>query len=294
MKDICCIGHITLDRIVTPKLEKNMPGGTSYYFSEGIRQLGAIDYQLITSLGISEMPVVENLREKGIDVKVIPSPKSVFFENRYGEDQNYRTQRVLDKARPFTVDDLRDVVARVYHLGSLLADDFAPDLIPYLHQKGLVSLDVQGLLREVRDEQVYAIDWKEKRELLPYVDILKVNEYEMEVLTGCNRAYDAALKLAEWGCKEVCITNGSYGSLIYAGGCFYEIQAYPPRQVVDVTGCGDTYSTGYLYKRIQGAGYEEAGRFAAAMATLKLEAAGPFSRTEEEVEQLVRQFQTVL
>lgn len=26
-KDICCIGHITLDKIITPKLEKYMPVG---------------------------------------------------------------------------------------------------------------------------------------------------------------------------------------------------------------------------------------------------------------------------
>lgn len=121
------------------------------------------------------------------------------------------------------------------------------------------------------------------------MDILKVNEYEMEVLTGCNEAHEAARRLAEWGCNEVCITDGSYGSLIFAGGEFYEIPAYMPTRVVDVTGCGDTYSTGYLYKRIQGASYEEAGRFAAAMSTLKLQSTGPFSQTESDVEQVVQQ-----
>ena len=30
MNDICCIGHITLDKIVTPKQTAYMPGGTSY------------------------------------------------------------------------------------------------------------------------------------------------------------------------------------------------------------------------------------------------------------------------
>lgn len=293
-KDICCIGHITLDKIITPKLEKYMPGGTSYYFTEGLLHLGKISYQLVTAVGKTELHVIEEFRQKLVDVKNIQSERSVFFENKYGEDQNHRTQRVLAKAAPFTVDDLKDVDAQIYHLGSLLADDFEPDVIPYLHQKGLVSLDVQGLLREVRDEKVYAVDWKEKRELLPYVDILKVNEYEMEVLTGCHNAYDAALQLAEWGCREVCITNGSYGSLIYAEGHFYEIMAYPPCKVVDVTGCGDTYSTGYLYQRLKGAGYEEAGQFAAAMSTLKLEAAGPFSRTETDIQQLVRQYQKAI
>lgn len=41
--------------------------------------------------------------------------------------------------------------------------------------------------------------------------------------------------------------------------------------------------TGYLYQRAKGASIEEAGRFAAAMSTLKIEASGPFSGTKEAV-----------
>ena len=44
---------------------------------------------------------------------------------------------------------------------------------------------------------------------------------------------------------------------------------------------------GYLYMRNKGAGYEEAGRFAAAMCTIKLQATGPFRSSAEEVRQLI-------
>ena len=79
------------------------------------------------------------------------------------------------------------------------------------------------------------------------------------------------------------LTLGSMGSVIYADGEFHEIPAYPPTEIVDATGCGDTYMAGYLYMRNKGASYEEAGCFAAAMSTIKLEKSGPFSGTEEEV-----------
>ena len=82
---------------------------------------------------------------------------------------------------------------------------------------------------------------------------------------------------------EALLTLGSLGSLIYAEGTFHKIPAYPPHEVVDATGCGDTYVLGYLYMRNKGASYEEAGCFAAAMSTIKLEKSGPFSGTEEEV-----------
>ena len=69
-----------------------------------------------------------------------------------GEDTNERKQRVTAKADPFTIEGLQDVNARIFHLGSLLADDFSLDVIKYLAGKGLLSLDVQGYLREVQNE----------------------------------------------------------------------------------------------------------------------------------------------
>ena len=84
------------------------------------------------------------------------------------------------------------------------------------------------------------------------------------------------------------ITLGSYGSLIYAGDKFYEIPAYQPKEVVDATGCGDTYSAGYLYTRALGADHEEAGRFAAAMCTIKLEHHGAFSGTIDDIYKIIK------
>ncbi|WP_195610327.1 PfkB family carbohydrate kinase [Phocaeicola vulgatus] len=289
MNDICCIGHITLDKIVTPRKTTYMPGWTSYYFSHGISHLkDTKHYQLVTALAPSEFKAVEDIRAKGIKVTVIPSHRTVYFENTYGENQDNRSQRVLAKADPFTVEQLENINAHIFHLGSLLADDFSLDVVKYLSTKGILAVDAQGYLREVRGEKVYPIDWTDKVEALKYIDILKVNEHEMEVLTGQTDIKQAALQLAEWGVKEVLITLGSLGSIIYAEGTFHKIPAYPPKDIVDATGCGDTYATGYLYMRNKGASYEEAGCFAAAMSTLKLEASGPFSKTEEDVWNIIR------
>ncbi len=266
-----------------------MPGGTSYYFSHGIRHLkDTRNYKLITALAPSEYKAVEDLRAKGIQVEVLPSRKTVYFENIYGENQDDRKQRVLAKADPFTVEELKDEEAKFFHLGSLLSDDFSLDVVKLLSGKGKLAVDAQGYLREVRGEQVYPTDWKDKREALKYIDILKVNEHEAEVLTGFKDFKQAALQLAKWGVKEVLLTLGSLGSIIYAEGTFYKIPAYPAKNVVDATGCGDTYSMGYLYMRNKGASYEEAGCFAAALSTIKLEKSGPFSGTEEQVWDIIR------
>ena len=283
-QDIICIGHITKDKIVTPKAEIYMPGGSSFYFSYGINHLDNknLSYRLLTSLAEEDMQAVHDMRAAGIQVDVIPSRHTVYFENIYEADQNVRHQRVRAKADPFTIDSVKDVEARYIVLGSLLADDFPLEVIQYLSTRGTLVVDAQGYLREVRGEKVYAIDWKEKREALKYIDILKVNEYEAEVLTGTAHLHKAAETLASWGVKEVLLTQGSFGSTLLADGQFYDIPAYEPLNIVDATGCGDTFVMGYVYKRAQGASVDEAGHFAAAVSTLKLEASGPFCGTEQQ------------
>ena len=266
-----------------------MPGGTSYYFSHGISHLNDWkNYKLVTSLAPSEYSSLDELTGKGLNVEIIPSKKTVYFENSYGINQNNRTQRVLAKADPFTVEKIQHIEAKIFHLGSLLSDDFSLDVIKYLSKKGILSVDAQGYLREVRGENVYPIDWCEKKEALKYVHILKVNEHEAKVLTGLDDYQAAARQLAEWGVKEVLLTLGSEGSIIYAENSFYYIPAYPPKEVVDATGCGDTYMLGYLYMRNKGVSYEEAGCFAAALSTVKLEKSGPFSGTEEDAWKIIK------
>ncbi len=289
MKDICCIGHITKDKIVTPNRTVYMTGGTSFYFSYAINQLPKdVTFSLVTAMDPTEKEPVEKMLKAGIDVSMNASRNTVFFENIYGENQNERKQRVLAKADPFTIQQLEHVDAKVFHLGSLLADDFPTEVVEYLSRKGRVSIDVQGYLREVRDEKVYPIDWKEKLKVLKHTYYLKVNETEMETITGLKDAHEAAKLIHAWGVTEVIITLGSEGSLVYVDDKFYEIPAYPPHEVVDATGCGDTYSAGYLYKRLQGATPTEAGKFAAAMCTIKLEHNGPFNRSIEDVEKIIK------
>lgn len=291
MKDIVCIGHITHDHIITPQNPGvDCAGGTAYYVAWAMQALPHdVDFGIVTAVGSDLTAEVERIRKAGIEVVAHPCPTSVYFENKYGANMNNRKQRVLSKAAPFIIDQLKDVEAKVFHLGTLLQDDFAPEVVEYLASKGRVCVDVQGYLREVRDRHVYAVDWKDKLRVLKSTDILKVNEHEIDVLTGEKDLHKAAELIHSWGVREVLITLGSYGSVIYADGKFYEIPGYPPRETIDATGCGDTYAAGYLYARAKGATPDEAGKLAAAMCTLKLEHTGPFNATIEDAQRIVEQ-----
>lgn len=259
-----------------------MPGGTAYYFSMAVSRL-PVSYLLATAIAPAQMHYVNDLREKEIKVLVQPSAHTVYFENIYAENQDQRTQNVLAKADTFKTGLFEQVNARVFHLGPLLADDISVPLIKMLAAKGRVSLDVQGYLRRVENKKVYPTGWPEKEEALPYIEIVKADVGELQALTGYDNPKNGIKVLADWGVKEIVITNGSQGSMIWYGGSFYKIPAYIPPVVVDATGCGDTYMAGYLYRRSQGADVQQAGEFAAAMAGLKTAHPGPFIGSEDDV-----------
>ena len=162
MVELCCVGHITADKVINAGGITHMAGGTSWYFSNALCKLD-LNYLLVTALGEPEIHYATDLAEKGIAMKLLPSAHTVIFENSYAENQDHRTQRVLAKSDPFTIDDLRDVEAEIFHLGPLLADDISAELIAYLASKAKVSLDAQGYLRMVENEHVFAVDWPEKK-----------------------------------------------------------------------------------------------------------------------------------
>jgi len=259
-----------------------MAGGTAFYFSSALQQMD-VNYLLVTSVAESEMHYVDDLREKGIEIWAYPSKHSVYFENIYGENQDNRTQNVLQQADSFTIEQLQEVESQIFHLGPLLANDIPTELIKYLNEKGKVSLDAQGYLRKVKNQKVYPTDWPDKEAALQYVHALKVDEAEMTVLTGRKDVETGAKILADWGVKEVVVTNGSMGSTIYSDGVFYDIKAYPPVSAEDATGCGDTYMAGYLFSRSRGYDIARSGMFGAAIASLKMESPGPFTGTEQEI-----------
>src|ERR1700734_2687629 len=52
--EICCIGHITHDKIITPRSVVHMAGGTAFYFSNALSKLD-ITYRLVTALADADM-----------------------------------------------------------------------------------------------------------------------------------------------------------------------------------------------------------------------------------------------
>lgn len=283
MFDVCVIGHITKDRIRIGDTEKELPGGVAYYSSLAFKRLG-LDVCLITKCAEEDKSLLHDMVTQNVAIFHRPTEETTLFENTYAADLSSRVQMVQCLAEPFSARDLPDISARIFHLGPLTEYDVPLEILRLLSLKSKVSLDVQGFVRRVEKGRIRYVDWKQKNEGLPHIAMLKADEEEVKILSGEEDVQQAAIKMSRYGIDEVIVTRGSQGSLIHSRGEFYSVPSVAPRRVVDSTGCGDTYAAGYIFKRLKHCAIEEAGKFAAATASLKLEGYGSFKGTEEDVQ----------
>jgi len=291
MFDVCVIGHITKDIVRIKNVEKEMPGGVAYYFSMALKNLGS-NVSLITKAAEKDKGLLNDLIKNNISIYYKASQETTIFENIYPEGLDFRIQNVKYVAQPFSTKDIPAISAQIFHLGPLTKEDIPLEILKLLSKKAKISLDIQGFLRKIEKGEVKNVDWEEKDEGLAYVNILKTDVTEAKILSGENNIKKAAVKLSTYGPDEIIITLGSKGSLIYSIGKFYSIPSFPAKKIVDATGCGDTYMAGYIYKRLKSFDIEELGRFAAAVASLKLEESGPFKGSEEDVQNFL-EFQSI-
>ncbi|MBS1253287.1 MAG: hypothetical protein MAG451_02336 [Anaerolineales bacterium] len=131
---------------------------------------------------------------------------------------------------------------------------------------------MQGFVRVREGDDLVFRPWSDIDEGLSHVTYLKADRAEAELLTGEADMVAAARRLAEYGPREVVLTQ-SAGLTVYAGG---ELHSAPftPRSLDGRTGRGDTSFAAYLGKRLS-TGPAAACRWAAAVATLKQEQPGP-------------------
>lgn len=115
-----------------------------------------------------------------------------------------------------------------------------------------------------------------------YVDLVFANEEEARVFTG-KEPEEAVLKIGEL-CKIGVVKVGEKGSLIIRDGVVTGIDAIPA-EVIDTTGAGDLYATGFLYGLSKGLTLAECGAIGSLVAAKAIETIGP-TLTEDRLDQI--------
>lgn len=83
-------------------------------------------------------------------------------------------------------------------------------------------------------------------EFIPYADILKISDEELEFITGYANTEEAIPKLLRGRVKYVIYTKGKDGAQLYSKNGMVEAPGYSV-QVRDTTGAGDSFIGAFLY-----------------------------------------------
>jgi len=287
--DTFIMGHISKDENVFQGKTVNETGGAVVYSSCSSY---AISHKtgILTKLSFKDGKHLEIFSILKENIITLDSKNTTSIRNIYHtEDKERRTCTALSIADPFEISDIPDNIdSRIFHFAGLISGEFDNEMIKFLHNRGKIALDVQGFLRTVGENKKMVFkDWKEKKEYLPYIDYLKTDAAEAEIMTGTKDRKKAAEMLFGWGAKEIMITHNKE-VLIYNGKKYYTCPL-KPRNLSGRTGRGDTCFSAYITERLD-KWIEEALLFATALVSLKMEKPGSFKGTRDKVEDYIKKF----
>lgn len=282
--DILMIGHFARDQIVVDGIGSAMSGGAVYFGSIALRRLG-VRVAVVTRVHADDLGLLHELSDEGVQVFATTAPATSGIANYYNSaDMERRICKPMGFAGPFRAADVPALSARVQVAASIQAGEIDLDLLKHLASRGPVGLDVQGFVRVREGDELVFRPWPDLAEGLALVTYLKVDRAEAELLTGETDLGVAARRLAEYGPREIVVTQSS-GVTVLAEGRLHTAP-FTPRSLEGRTGRGDTCFASYLGGRLT-LEPAEATRLAAAVTTLKQEKAGPWRGSLADVEQML-------
>lgn len=284
------IGHISLDYNIDYLDHQIIEVGGAVIYSSAAAYAGGYKVGVVTKVAPQDKDRLNCFVIDKEDVFYIPSKESTSIRNKYHTaDKERRTCTCIGQGDSFTIDDVPDVDCDVYHFAGLIYGDFDGDLMIELSKRGKIAVDVQALLRHANRTtgEMYFEDWADKKRVLPYIDYLKTDTAEAEILTGQTDRFVAAKILHEWGAKEVVITN-SAEVLAYDGKEMYTCPI-KARNLSGRSGRGDTTFAAYITQR-QSSSMADALLWATATVSTKMEAPGPYKGSKADIEAYIKEF----
>lgn len=281
------IGHISLDHN-TDHLgnSADIIGGAVTYSSASAYALGH-KVAAVTKLNEADVDRLNALTIPEEDIYCIFSPSSYHMDNQYfTADKERRKCMCMSMGTPFTIEDIpKDISGDIYHFAGLVYGDFSSEMIKEASKLGKVAVDVQACLRHANDDHtMYFEDWADKTDVLPYIDFLKTDAAEAEIMTGLSDRYEAAKLLHSWGAKEIMITHNTE-VIIYNGKDFYSVPIRA-RNLSGRTGRGDTTFGAYITERLSHS-IADSLLYATATVSIKMETPGPYKGTRADIENYI-------
>jgi sugar/nucleoside kinase (ribokinase family) len=284
--DVIFCGNYTKDTIITPDGTTYVDGGGMNYAAHASKRLGA-NPAVVTQLNKEDEHVVNAFESAGIDCFPEYTPSSTLMTLEYKtRDVDKRNLYVKGIAGTITPAQLEGLEASIIVTNSSLRGEVELEFFKQMRKRPgvLLSADVQGFIRVLRGESLVYEPWEEMSAVLSHLDILKSDAVEAEYLTGERDIEKAARFYASMGPKEILLTH-SGGVLVHVDGKFHHYDFHSISQA-GRSGRGDTCVGTYVTKRLT-LPPSQAGKWAAAVTSMKVERPGPFNRSIAEVEDFI-------
>jgi len=279
MFDLVTVGHLTIDRILSPKLStpKTALGGPPTYVSLAARKLEA-NVSVISKVG-GDFPreYVKWLRSKGVDLsglKQIRDALTTRFLLKYRKEQ--RQLQLESLAPPILPEDVSGSLrAKAVHAAPI-ASELSQSVVDKLRTlTDTLSLDPQGFVRKFDEQGNVKLGRWGGRRILRQIDVYKSSFSEIKAATGLTSLQIAVRKIHSCGPRIVIVTRGTKGSTLFVDGKFYEIPVCKPRVVKDFTGAGDAFIGAFLAEQVQGKDPAWCGCVGSAASSFVVEGVGP-------------------
>ena len=284
--DVIYVGNYTKDTIITPTGTRYVDGGGMNYAAHAGKCLG-IHAAVVTRLAEEDRHVVDDINSAGIDCFPVYSPFSTLMTLEYRtsdvDKRNLYVKKVAGTIEPVHLEGLS---ARAITVSPSIRGEVGTEFFSQMRKRNgaLVAADVQGFVRVLKGETLVYEPWGDMSQVLQNLDILKSDAVEAAYLTGESNIEKAARFYAKLGVKEIVLTHAD-GVLIHAGGKDYHYR-FHSCSMEGRSGRGDTCLGSYVAKRLS-LPPAEAGKWAAAVTSLKVEKLGVFDRPVSVVEEFI-------
>ena len=281
--DIVFIGQMGVGRIVPFEGSPFVEQGTPALFAPIAASCLGKRIAAVTKISESEEYLLEPLKAAGIDLFVQPGETYRYRVVFPTANVDQRQAFLIKGGEHFSIRDIPPFEPCLICLCCIGAREFQLDLMRALKTRGFrLSVDMQSFVLQSDDETgaLQLKDVPEKKEILDMADFVKLDAMEAQTLTGADVLQDQADMLEEWGSSETIITS-SAGVLARSKGKSTFVK-FTHRITLGRMGRGDTVMGSYLARRLDH-GVEDSLKFAAALASIKMESPGPFRGTLEDV-----------
>ena len=272
------IGPACEDLIIIGDKESSKVGGASF-FQSFVYEEFYNDYLAI--LNASNVDLMDEFPDKS-KVKIILKDDTHHFINEYPDKDNLdiRKQSTNFANVPILSDELKNILEEceidkedidAFVLTPLNSNDFPIDTLEFLKTFDVpIYVSLQGFLRFMDEDNSMILKLSDDLNYIFEIsDTIFMDESEFDII-----------KSEKFEGSNLVITNGSKGSrIIEVDNTSIKINAVKCDNIVDATGCGDTYMAAYISAILNNKTFKNSADFASMIASKKLENFGPYKKS---------------